>query len=328
MQYSHFWLVAWRLSFGAGRLVPDIDRKSWCRELMFLSLSLTMFVFVWDFMPFNSFCWNWKEWFGWIWKELYNVCLLIWFLAQPLLQIKFSGNSVIKGPRKAYFQFSEKKWGINGKTLWAHEYWVPKGVVLYEQVQNEMVYINIRYFEYFETLWIGDIFCPSVGKFKWSQEKLFSVLANVKLSSSALPDNNYSDHRHRRVLVCLKYQIGPRQMPSNCLSNTSPANSSWEIFQEYFENIATFILRRGMKPLHWRPSQSTFHLLNWSLERSFGGYLVQICSGWGRGRKSPGLAPPLVFQPPAPGGGGEVLLEKGGSHSPKTNGSKLTFEKS
>ena len=83
-------------------------------------------------------------------------------------------------------------------------------------------------------------------------------------------------------LVCLKYQIGPRQMPSNCLSNTSPANSSWEIFQEYFENIATFILRRGMKPLHWRPSHSTFHLLNWSLERSFGGYLVQICSGWGR----------------------------------------------
>ena len=44
-----------------------------------------------------------------------------------------------------------------------------------------------------------------------------------------------------------------------------------------------------MKPLHWRPSHSTFHLLNWSLERSFGGYLVQICSGWGRGRKSPGL---------------------------------------
>ena len=81
-----------------------------------------------------------------------------------------------------------------------------------------------------------------------------------------------------------------------------------------------------MKPLHWRLSHSTFHLLNWSLERSFGGYLVQICSGWGRGRKSPGLAPPLVFQPPAPGGGGEVLLEKGGSHSGKTNGSKLTFE--
>ena len=96
------------------------------------------------------------------------------------------------------------------------------------------------------------------------------------------------------------------------------------IFREY----CNFILGRGMKPLHWRPSHSTFHLLNWSLERSFGGYLVQICSGWGRGRKSPGLAPPLVFQPPAPGGEGEVLLEKGGSHSPKTNGSKLTFEKS
>ena len=53
-----------------------------------------------------------------------------------------------------------------------------------------------------------------------------------------------------------------------------------------------------------------------------------VVVGGGRGRKSPGLAPPLVFQPPAPGGGGEVLLEKGGSHSPKTNGSKLTFEKS
>ena len=57
------------------------------------------------------------------------------------------------------------------------------------------------------------------------------------------------------------------------------------IFREY----CNFILGRGMKPLHWRPSHSTFHLLNWSLERSFGGYLVQICSGWGRGRKSPGL---------------------------------------
>ena len=51
-----------------------------------------------------------------------------------------------------------------------------------------------------------------------------------------------------------------------------------------------------------------------------------VVVGGGRGRKSPGLAPPLVFQPPAPGGGGEVLLEKGGSHSGKTNGSKLTFE--
>ena len=63
--------------------------------------------------------------------------------------------------------------------------------------------------------------------------------------------------------------------------------------EKYSKNISRILQLlysgRGMKPLHWRPSHSTFHLLNWSLERSFGGYLVQICSGWGRGRKSPGL---------------------------------------
>ena len=68
-----------------------------------------------------------------------------------------------------------------------------------------------------------------------------------------------------------------------------PLQIQVEKYSKNISNIATFILGRGMKPLHWRPSHSTFHLLNWSLGRSFGGYLVQICSGWGRGRKSLGL---------------------------------------
>ena len=154
---------------------------------------------------------------------------------------------------------------------------------------------------------------------------MFSVLANVKLSSSALPDNNYSDHRHHTEYWCAS---NIKLAHARCLQIAFQILPLQIQVEKYSKNIATFILGRGMKPLHWRPSHSTFHLLNWSQERSFGGYLVQICSGWGRGRKSPGLAPPLVFQPPSPGGGGEVLVEKGGSHSPKTNGSKLTFEKS
>ena len=119
---------------------------------------------------------------------------------------------------------------------------------------------------------------------------MFSVLANVKLSSSALPDNNYSDHRHHTEYWCAS---NIKLAHARCLQIAFQILPLQIQVEKYSKNISRILQLlysgRGMKPLHWRPSHSTFHLLNWSLERSFGGYLVQICSGWGRGRKSPGL---------------------------------------
>ena len=68
----------------------------------------------------------------------------------------------------------------------------------------------------------------SGGNFKWGREKLFSVLANVKLDFSAPADNNYSNHL---CSLCCAPQI------SN-LPHARCPQIAFQIFPKSFLNVS------------------------------------------------------------------------------------------